>query len=179
MKRLDAHHLLRQWDEKGRYVFSLQDLTKIFHADRPKALMEGLRRLVRDGLLVRACRGVYVNPHAKCMDTYVLDNVALTIRRGDYNYLSLESMLSEYGAISQVPIDRLTIMTTGRKGTYATPYGVVEFTHTRRTVPDILFNTTVVETRPLRLATPETAWRDLKRTRRNTHMVMDPELHDG
>ncbi len=33
---------------------------------------------------------------------------------GEYNYVSLESMLSEYGLISQIPIDRLTVMTTGR-----------------------------------------------------------------
>ncbi len=41
----------------------------------------------------------------------------------------LESALSEYGVISQIPIDRLTIMTTGRKGHYKTPYGTIEFTH--------------------------------------------------
>lgn len=40
------------------------------------------------------------------------------VARGEYNYISLESALSEYGIISQIPIDRLTIMTTGRKGEY-------------------------------------------------------------
>ena len=54
------------------------------------------------------------------------------MRRGEYSYISLETMLSEYGAISQVPIDRLTVMTTGRKGEYETPFGVIEFTHTKR-----------------------------------------------
>ncbi|WP_422139500.1 hypothetical protein [Endozoicomonas sp. ALC020] len=67
-----------------------------------------------------------------------VQSIAIALRRGDYNYISLESALSEYGAISQIPVDRLTIMTTGRKGEYKTPFGVLEFTHTRRSVADIL-----------------------------------------
>ncbi len=87
-------------------------------------------------------------------------------------------VLSEYGAISQVPIDRLTVMTTGRRGTYTTPYGTIEFTHTSRGLPDILVGSREVG-RPLRLATPQTAWRDLKRVGRNIH-IMDESVtpHD-
>ncbi len=46
-----------------------------------------------------------------------IEYVAKSLRRGEYNYISLESALSKYGVISQIPIDRLTVMTTGRKGT--------------------------------------------------------------
>jgi len=46
--------------------------------------------------------------------------------------------LSEYGVISQIPLDRLTVMTTGRKGIYKTIYGTIEFTHTKRSVENIL-----------------------------------------
>jgi len=97
------------------------------------------------------------------------------LRRGDYSYVSLESALSEYGAISQIPIDRLTVMTTGRKGEYKTPYGTIEFTHTKRNLQNILQSMRDVG-RPLRLANPMAAWRDLKRTGRNTHLVEERVL---
>src|SRR5690606_10369240 len=100
-------------------------------------------------------------------------------RYGEYNYISLESMLSEYGAISQIPVDRLTVMTTGRKGVYKTLYGVIEFTHTKRSVEDILQSTRVIADKPLRIATPETAWRDLKRVGRNKTLVNIMSLHDA
>lgn len=72
--------------------------------------------------------------------------------------------------ISQIPIDRLTAMTTGRKGVFKTPYGVIEFTHTDRCDIDIL-NNTILYDRPLRIATESAAIRDLKRVGRNTHLI--------
>jgi predicted transcriptional regulator of viral defense system len=173
-----AIHILRQWDQKGRYIFTKGDLSKLFAEDSAKTLTEGLGRLVKNGLLERACRGIYVNPHAHCFDGYVLERIVGFLRRGEYNYVSLESMLSEYGVISQIPIDRLTVMTTGRKGIYQTPYGVIEFTHTGRSPADIINNIIKIEGRPLRVATKEAAWRDLKRVRRNLQMVNIAELND-
>ncbi len=101
---------------------------------------------------------------------YTIEYVAKSLRRGEYNYISLESALSEYGVISQIPIVRLTVMTTGRKGVFKTPYGVIEFTHTDRDDIDIL-NNTILSDRPLRIATESAAIRDLKRVGRNTHML--------
>ena len=85
-------------------------------------------------------------------------------------------MLSEYGVISQIPLDRLTLMTTGRKGIYQTPYGIIEFTHTKRSVSDILKNTKRITGNPLRIALKKTAWRDLKRVGRNLDLVNLAEL---
>ena len=82
--------------------------------------------------------------------THTLENVAKAMRRGEYNYVSLESALSEYGVISQIPM-RLTVMTTGRKGEVNTPFGTIEFTHTSRPIHDILDDIHDIG-RPLRLA---------------------------
>lgn len=69
-------------------------------------------------------------------------------------------------------------MTTGRKGQYRTAYGAIEFTHTKRSVRDILSSMREVG-RPLRVATLRAAWRDLKRIGRNTHLVDEEILnHD-
>ncbi len=49
------------------------------------------------------------------------------LRGGVLNYISLESQLSYTGDISQVLIDRLTVVTKGRSGTFSTPYGVADY----------------------------------------------------
>jgi hypothetical protein len=177
MDKKTAIKVLTEWDEAGRYVFTLRDFVKLFPADSAKTLQAAVNRLVRDGLLQRACRGVYVYPLARSRDSHTIERIAVALRRGEYNYISLESALSEYGAISQIPVDRLTVMSTGRKGVYRTPWGTIEFTHTKRTIPDILNSVHDVD-RPLRLATPMAAWRDLKRVGRNTHLVDQGALTD-
>lgn len=166
-----ALDVLREWDQQGRYVFARSQLAKLFFEDNPKTFTEGINRLVKAGLLVRACRGVYVNPHAHSLHSRTIERIARALRPGEYSYVSLESLLSEYGEISQIPIDRLTVMTTGRKGVYRTPYGVIEFTHTKRPVDDILSHIKTVAGRPLRIASKAMAWRDLKRVGRNVRMV--------
>jgi len=176
MNREQAVKILREQDRKGKYVFSNHDLHKLFPEDSFKTFNEGLKRLVKSGGVKRACRDVYVNEEAKQFDSYTIERIAKTLRRGEYSYISLESILSEHGVISQIPIDRITIMTTGRKGTYNTAYGVIEFTHTKRTVKDILENTTKVNKRPLRIASKQAAWRDLKRVGRNINLVNLEEL---
>lgn len=179
MKTIAALKILRAWDKAGRYVFSKEDLAKLFIDDSPKTLTEGLQRLVCDGVLQRVCRAVYVNPLAASFDRYTIEHIAAVLRRGEYNYVSLESILSEYGAISQIPVDRLTVMTTGRKGCYVTPYGTIEFTHTKRSRENIIENTLLVPGRPLRIATKQGAWRDLKRIGRNTQLVDEREVAYG
>lgn len=177
MDRQTAIKVLSDWDSKGRYVYTLHDLAKLFPDDKPKTLQEGVNRLVRSGLLQRACRGVYVYSLARSIDSFTIERITQALRRGEYNYISLESALSEYGAISQIPIDRLTVMTTGRLGIYHTPWGTIEFTHTKRAASDIVARTHKTE-RPLRMATVQTAWRDLKRVGRNTQLVDEQALSD-
>jgi predicted transcriptional regulator of viral defense system len=178
MDKETAINRFSDWDVRGRYVFTLRDLAHLFPEDAPKTLKEGVARLVRAGLLQRVCRGVYLYPYGGRRDAHTVERIARALRRGHYSYVSNESALSEYGAISQVPVDRLTLMTTGRRGVYNTPYGVIEFTHTARSVRDVLAATREVG-RPLRLATPQTAWRDLKRVGRNTHLVNEDAINNG
>jgi predicted transcriptional regulator of viral defense system len=175
MKKMHAIQVISDFDKKGRFVFTKHDLAMMFSEDNLKALEEGLNRLVKAGILGRACKGIYVNAQARSVDSYLIEHIAKTLRRGEYNYISLESALSEYGLISQIPIHHLTVMTTGRSGIYKTLYGVIEFTHTKRPVASILSSMHKVEKRPLRIATKETAIRDLKRVGRNVHLLREKE----
>ena len=177
MKALEAVKTLSLWDRRDRSVFAMADLRRIFPERTEKTFTEGLRRLVAQGVLERAARGVYVNALSQRSRGYLLEEIAVCMRRGEYSYVSLESALSEFGAISQIPLSRITVMTTGRGGLIETRYGDIEFTHTARPVRDILGNTLIMEGRPLRIARVEAALRDLKRVGRNLHMVdMDEYL---
>lgn len=176
MNQKTARHRLDAWDKMGRSVFTRKDLAKVFHEDNPKTLQEGINRLRQHGILEGVARGLYCYALSRTPDSYRLERIARAMRRGEYSYVSLESALSEYGAISQIPVDRLTVMTTGRKGTYRTPYGTIEFTHTSRPIIELLQRMRDIG-RPLRMATLEAAWADLKRVGRNTNMVNVEVVH--
>ncbi|ENM5771537.1 hypothetical protein CW613_003115 [Vibrio mimicus] len=162
---------LHNFDRQGIHVYRKSDLRRLFFDDSLTAFQQSLLRLVKAGVLERVCNGVYVFSYSRHKDGYTIEYIAKCLRRGEYNYISLESALSEYGVISQVMGDRITIMTTGRKGEFRTSYGVIEFTHTKRDDIDIISNT-ISSDRPLRIAKKETALRDLKRVGRNTHLIV-------
>ena len=177
MRTVEAIKTLAEWDRRGRTVFTLSDLRKLFPHRSDKTLSESLRRLVHDGLLERAANGIFVNPLSSRSRAELLETLACAIRRGEYNYLSLECALSEWSVISQVPQAYLTVMTTGRKGVFDTPYGTIEFTHTQRSAANIVSNV-IQRNRPLRLATALTALRDLRRVGRNLHLVDLDEMQE-
>lgn len=152
-------------------------MSKVFPDDTARSREATLKRLVNADILERPTKGVYLYALSKNKGPDTLELIGKTLRRGDYSYISLESALSEYGVISQIPVGRLTVMTTGRKGEYKTPYGIIEFTHTKRPVSDIL---SVIKDRgrPLKVATKLAALRDIKHVGRNTHLIDDEAVHD-
>lgn len=169
---MNRNHLLQvltDWDRRERCVYTLGDLARLFPEDAPATLQAGVERQVRAGVLQRACRGVYVYPLGRSFGADVIERVAAALRRSEYNYVSLESALSEYSIISQVPFS-LTVMTTGRGSSIRTRYGAIEFTHTERSGDSILSSTVEIG-RPLRLAKPLAAVRDLRRVGRNTQLI--------
>ena len=173
----EAVKTLAEWDRYGWSVFTLRDLRNLFAHRSDKTLSESLRRMVRQGVLERVANEVFVNPLSGRSRAGLFERIACAIRCGEYNYISLESALSEWGVISQVPQAYLTVMTTGRKGTFRTSYGVIEFTHTKRSPADIARNT-IERDRPLQIATAPAALRDLRRVGRNLHLVNLDEMQE-
>lgn len=171
MKLPIAIRRFQELDRNGLYVFSRGDIQKMFPEEKEKALEKSLERLSKEGILERVCKGVYVNALAKTKKGRVVEDVAMVLRRGSYSYVSLESMLSDYGDISQIPVSTLTLMTTGSKGVYKTKYGTIEFTHTKRALSEILQKTIYDPNRRLRVATREAARQDLRRVGRNLSML--------
>lgn len=171
VKQIELINALDELEKMQRHVVSVKRFFQFFPSDNKQSYEMGIARAVKNGLLVRAARGVLVNPRSKYFGYYTLEWIARTMRPADISYVSLETVLSQHGVISQIMIDRITIMTTGRSGEIKTPYGVIELTHTKRSFLDIVASTYEVEGQPLKIATVETALRDLRRVGRNMHLV--------
>lgn len=179
MNRMDLLKRMEELERRHVFVLSKKDLEKLFPDEGEKAMEKSLQRMVKDGILGKAARGIYVNAAAASRHAgRLIEEVAKALRPGKVCYISLESMLSEYGVISQIPMNRLTVMTTGASGIHETPYGTIEFTHTKRSVPEVLNRTVFIEDRPLRIAKKQAAVQDLLRVGRNTDMIDYEELEE-
>jgi len=177
VKQIELVKKLTELDYHGIYVFARRDVEKLFPQEPDKAMEKSLQRMVAVGLLQRVAKGLYLNPAARSKNRWIAEQIAQSLRPGHLSYVSLESILSEYGVISQIPISRLTVMTTGKSAIVETPYGTIEFTHTKRKSADIIKNTIHIKDRPLRIATRQAAVRDLLRVGRNANMI-DPGALD-
>jgi len=171
---------LMNLERRGVFVLTKKDIGKLFPLEDEKSMEKSLQRMVKDGLLIKAARGIYINALvASRHKSWMLENIAKALRPGKLSYVSLESMLSEHGIISQIPLSRLTVMTTGAGGIHDTPYGTIEFTHTKRSIPEILDRTIFIKDRPLRIAKKQAAVTDLLRVGRNTDMIDYEELNEA
>jgi len=172
-----AGELLKTLDqldqEQSMWLFTTGMFRTLFPADAPATLKSQLKRLTRNGLLSQVSRGVYANERARSMPVARLEAVVPYLRPNELTYLSQESRLTDLGLISQMPIDRLTLMTTGRSYIYPTRYGTLEFTHTSKAPEMILGETTLNKETGLLEASEALALRDLRRAGRNLHMIAD------
>ncbi len=171
MKLITLQRHLQDFSHQGINAYSTRMLASYFPTESSSAFRKTLVTAVSEGVLQRVARGAYVYPPSFSQEIYKLEKIAVILRIGFYSYTSLESALSHYGVISQMPLNHLTIMTTGRKQTYKTPYGIIEFTHTMRKYIDIINNTVRLDKSPLRFATPQIALSDLRRVGRNLNLV--------
>jgi hypothetical protein len=168
MKRRHLIDKLDEADRKGVWAFTPATFAALLGHPAPSYLKLRMKRLADQHVLTRAARGVYVNPRARSMPSDVRAGLIRFLRPREVSYVSLESKLSEAGAISQVPTV-LSCMTTGSPGRFDTPWGAIEFTHTDR---DIEFGTDV-HTRDDGVveATVERSARDLRRVGRNVGLI--------
>lgn len=176
MKLKDAIDMLQGWDARNRYVYRKRDLEFVL-GESGRTFDQTLARLVKAGILERPAHGVYLYAHSRNLGTATIEHIARNLRRGELTYESLESALSRYGVISQIPIDRLTLATTGRSGEYRTPYGVIEFTHTKQPIDRILPHLVEREGHALPIADKRLAYENLRSTRRNLDLVDEGGLN--
>lgn len=176
MKLLEAEKRLRRFSGRKR-AFKSRELGRVFNEDG-ETLRSTIRRLVGSGLMMRVARDLYWIDSPSDKGIPAIEEVAAALRAGEFNYIGMESAASLWSVISQIPVDRLTVVTTGREGEFKTPFGVIEFTHTAVNPSEIMANTVDYPGHGLRLATKEYAVRGLLRARRSMHLIDWEEVED-
>lgn len=128
-----------------------------------------LYRAQRRGVLERVCQGVYQYTGNPDTSGLILFHAAALLRARNFNYISLETVLSEAGVISQMPLAWVTIVSTGRSAEVECgQYGTIEFVHTERPMSDVIDQLHYVPERHLYMASPELALADMHRFQRST-----------
>ncbi|MEN3385443.1 MAG: hypothetical protein V7608_5487 [Hyphomicrobiales bacterium] len=172
MKRRDLSEKLSHADALGVWAFTPPSFSALMGGIDSAYLKLMMKRLSDQGVLIRAARGVYINPTARSRPADARRGLLRFLRPREINYISLESKLSEAGVISQIAT-ALTCMTTGSPGRFETPWGAVEFIHTDRKIG--VGTDVVVQDDGTLEATIRTAVRDLRRVGRNLDLI-DEEI---
>ncbi len=151
-------------------LFASSDLRAAF--EKYDQLPVLLSRAVKAGLLKRICRGIYLYPKAGYSMGDLLFHTAARLRADEFNYISLETALSDAGLISQIPINWITIMSSGRSHVVdCGEFGHIEFIHTEQRPEEICGELAYDPARHLWRASEKQALRDMKMTRRSMDLV--------
>ena len=164
--------LLERLSDDSHYLFTLEDFSPVFPDKEYEALKNLLSRAVKKGILERVCRGVYLNPRVSYHAGKVLFHIAAKLRASHFNYLSLGTVLSDAGVISQVPLSWVSFMSSGRTYTvHCGQWGTVEFIHTKKKPGDIADHLIYDTSLGLWRASVELALADMRRTKRPFDLI--------
>ncbi len=102
----------------------------------------------------------------------ILYHAAARLRANEFNYISLESALSDAGVISQIPMNWVTLMSSGRCYTVnCGSFGHIEFVHTKKKLDKIVSQIEYDPICRLWRASVSLALRDMALTRRDTDLI--------
>jgi len=154
------------------YLFLPQDLRALCPDLSDSAFKTLLSRAVRSGTLTRLCRGLYLFKKALPHDGLLLFHAAALLRADKFNYISLETVLSDAGIISQIPINWISVMSSGRSNRInCGEFGTIEFVHTEQKPANLAEQLTYDPRCGLWRASPALALRDMKATHRNCDLI--------
>lgn len=167
---------LSNWLEKSanreHYLFSSQDLRALFPDLSNSAFKTLLSRSVHSGYLNRVCRSVYIYKRVIDAHGLILFHTAALLRSNDFNYISLETALSDAGVISQIPMNWISIMSSGRSNIVSCgEFGTIEFVNTNQRPDRIMDQLSYDSSYRLWRASVPLALRDMKATHRNCDLI--------
>lgn len=164
--------LLGQLASPERYLFASADLRGAIPELSSGAFKTLLSRCEKNGLIRRVCRGLYLYPAVDYPRGMVLFHAAARLRASFFNYLSLETVLSDAGVISQIPLNWITVMSSGRSNVIRChQWGTIEFIHTEKKPADLADQLSYDPRCRLWRASIALALQDMKDTRRNTDLI--------
>jgi predicted transcriptional regulator of viral defense system len=163
---------LRKLADQDHFLFSCADLSSLFPELSTEALYALIGRAVKNELLQRVCRGIYLYPVKGYPSGLLLYKVAARLRAHEFNYISLESALSDSGIISQIPLNWITLMSSGRSHIVdCGKWGHIEFIHTKKTLAQLASDLAYDKKYGLWRASGALALQDMKSTRRDTALI--------
>lgn len=153
-------------------LFTLSDLRASLPAISSGAFKVLLSRAEKSGLFKRICRGLYLYPKVQYQRGLLLFHAAARLRADEFNYISFETALSDAGVISQVPINWITLMSSGRSNVIRCgDWGTIEFIHTSKKPNDLNEHLEYDQRCRLWRASVALALRDMKTTRRDLDLI--------
>jgi hypothetical protein len=155
----------------GGGIHTTAELAFMMGEPNTPAFTKFLTDCVRKGVVRRVVKGVFESVLTPPEASTAIYQIIKKLRGAALTYISLESQLSFTGDISQLVMDRVTVITKGRSGIFTTPYGVIEFTHTKKPVGAIAPNLYLDTDIGMYRAMPRQAIADLNDCRRNIHML--------
>ena len=168
-------YLIRWLEEHAssdHYLFTLQDLRALFPDMSRSTFRTLLSRTVRAGYLDRVCRGVYLHKKNITKSGLLLYHIAALLRANVFNYISLETALSDAGVISQIPMNWITVMSSGRSSIISCgEFGSIEYVHTSQKPEDLVDQLSYDSNCKLWRASVPQALRDMKITHRNCDLI--------
>lgn len=132
-----------------------------------------LAACAKKGIVRRLATGIFESNVTPPNPRTAIYQIIKKLRGDVLTYISLESQLSYTGDISQQIMDRVTLMTKGRSGEFSTPYGIIEFVHTKQPVSKLMPNLYYDSDIKIYRANKEQALIDLKNCKRNLQMLED------
>lgn len=155
-----------------RYLFTPSDMRALVPDISAEAYRALLSRAAREGQLERICRGLYLYKPAKPNSGLLLFHAAARLRAQEFNYISLETALSDAGIISQIPLNWVTLMSSGRTSQIKCGrWGTIEFVHTRQRPQTLVGQLSYDERCRLWRAHPALALRDMRVAKRNLELI--------
>ena len=98
--------------------------------------------------------------------------MSIVLISNKFNYISLETVLSDAGVISQIPLNWISIMSSGRSSIISCgEFGTIEYVHTRQALKLLIPQLTYDHSCGLWRANVHLAIRDMKATRRNCDLI--------
>jgi len=165
-------HILASLADSEHYLFSMRDLQAILPDKNSTSFRALIGRAEKNGLLKRVCRGLYLYPKVDFPAGLILYHAAARLRADEFNYISLETALSDAGIISQIPMNWITLMSSGRSYIVdCGSFGHIEFVHTKKNLDKVATELKYDPVCRLWRASASLALRDMALTRRNTDLI--------
>ncbi len=160
-------------------LFTPADLRSVLSNHSDAAFKTLLSRAVSEGHLTRLCRGLYLYEKAGPDRGLILPHAAAKLRPLGLNYLSLETVLSDAGIISQIPMNRIMVISSGRSAVIdCGRWGSIEFVKTCQRPDELVGNLAYDPVARLWRANVKQALRDMRVTHRNLDLIDWKAAHE-